>query len=79
MSTFIVKASIFNLEIKDNVTTKKTIKFEPSKDVIKSNENLIIDNNDDFVVVNKEAGISVQGGTKSKKNLIDTKESIINA
>ena len=39
--------------------------------MIKSNENLIIDNNDDFVVVNKEAGISVQGGTKSKKNLID--------
>ena len=62
---------IFNLEIKDNVTTKKTIKFKPSKDVIKSNENLIIDNNDDFIVVNKEAGISVQGGTKSKKNLID--------
>ena len=62
---------IFNLEIKDNVTTKKTIKFEPSKDVIKSNENLIIDNNDDFIVVNKEAGIAVQGGTKSKKNLID--------
>ena len=62
---------IFNLEIKDNVTTKKTIKFEPSKDVIKSNENLIIDNNDDFIVVNKEAGISVQGGTRSKKNLID--------
>ena len=39
--------------------------------MIKSNENLIIDNNDDFIVVNKEAGISVQGGTKSKKNLID--------
>ena len=32
---------------------------------------MIIDNNDDFVVLNKSAGISVQGGTKSKKNLID--------
>ena len=30
-----------------------------------------IDNNKDFVVLNKSAGISVQGGTKSKKNLID--------
>ena len=39
--------------------------------MIKSNENLIIDNNDDFIVLNKSAGISVQGGTKSKKNLID--------
>ena len=35
------------------------------------NENLIIDNNNDFVVINKKAGISVQGGTKSKKNLVD--------
>ena len=32
---------------------------------------MIIDNNDDFVVLNKSSGISVQGGTKSKKNLID--------
>ena len=32
---------------------------------------MIIDNNDNFVVINKSSGISVQGGTKSKKNLID--------
>ena len=50
---------------------KKKIKFEPSNDIIKANENLIIDDNDDFIVLNKSAGISVQGGTKSKKNLID--------
>ena len=39
--------------------------------IIKANEDLIIDNNENFVVLNKSAGISVQGGTKSKKNLID--------
>ena len=32
---------------------------------------MIIDNNNDFIVLNKDSGISVQGGTKSKKNLID--------
>ena len=32
---------------------------------------MIIDDNKDFIVVNKESGIAVQGGTKSKKNLID--------
>ena len=32
---------------------------------------MIIDDNDNFVVLNKSAGISVQGGTKSKKNLVD--------
>ena len=47
------------------------LKFIPTSDVIKENESLIIDNNENFIVVNKKAGISVQGGTKSKKNLID--------
>ena len=31
----------------------------------------MIDNNDDFIVINKKSGVSVQGGTKSKNNLID--------
>ena len=61
---------IFNLDVK-NTIKKDNVKFLPSSDVIKSNEKLIIDNNKNFIAVNKEAGISVQGGTKSKKNLID--------
>ena len=28
---------------------------------------LLIDNNDDFIVINKKAGFASQGGTKSKK------------
>ena len=62
--------SFFNLDFKETIVQKK-IKFEPSKEVIKYNEDLIIDNNDKFVVLNKSSGISVQGGTKSKKNLVD--------
>ena len=62
--------SLFNLDFKETIAQKK-IKFEPSKEVIKFNEDLIIDNNDKFVVLNKSSGISVQGGTKSKKNLVD--------
>ena len=64
------KVEIFNFNFKERIDQKK-IKFDPSNQVIKSNENLIIDNNNDFIVLNKSAGISVQGGTKSKKNLID--------
>ena len=60
----------YNLELKD-LTTKKKYKFIPSNDVIKSNEKLIIDNNENFIVLNKSSGVSVQGGTKSKKNLVD--------
>ncbi len=62
--------SFFNLDFKENIIQKK-IKFEPSKEIIKSNEDQIIDNNENFVVLNKYSGISVQGGTKSKKNLVD--------
>ena len=62
--------NIFNLDFKETITQKK-IKFEPSKEIIKSNEDQIIDNNESFIVLNKSSGISVQGGTKSKKNLVD--------
>ena len=31
----------------------------------------IIENNDNFIVINKPAGIPVQGGTKSFKNIVD--------
>jgi len=61
---------LFNIEFKETVFQKK-IKFNPSKEIIKSNEDLIIDNNENFIVLNKSSGISVQGGTKSKKNLVD--------
>ena len=64
------KIEIFNFKFKENIYQKK-ISFVPSNEVIKSNEELIIDNNEDFIVLNKSAGISVQGGTKSKKNLVD--------
>ena len=57
----------FKFESKDN----KKINYQPSNKVIKEAESLIIDNNDDFIVINKSSGISVQGGTKSKKNLVD--------
>jgi len=62
--------NIFNFEFKEKIINKK-IKFNPTKEIIKENENLIIDDNEDFIVLNKSAGISVQGGTKSKKNLVD--------
>ncbi len=64
------KIALFNINFKENIIQKK-VKFIPSKEIIRSNENQIIDNNDDFIVLNKSSGISVQGGTKSKKNLVD--------
>ena len=64
------KIELFNFDFKEEIIQKK-IKYKPSDEIIKSNEDLIIDNNDNFIVLNKSSGISVQGGTKSKKNLVD--------
>ena len=64
------RIAVFNLNFQHKITNDK-VKFTPSNTTIKENEDLIIDNNDDFIVLNKSSGISVQGGTKSKKNLID--------
>ena len=64
------KIDIFNFRFQEKILQKKIL-FTPSNEIIKANEDLIIDNNDDFIVLNKSAGISVQGGTKSKKNLVD--------
>jgi len=64
------EVNVFDFNIKNQVFDKK-IKYNPSSDIIKENENLVIDDNENFIVVNKNSGISVQGGTKSKKNLID--------
>ena len=61
---------LFNIEFEKKIVQKIT-NFNPSKEVVKSNEDQIIDNNENFIVLNKRAGISVQGGTKSKKNLVD--------
>ena len=64
------RIDFFNFQFRDLLIQPKK-KFLPSNQIIKSNEKLIIDDNDDFVVLNKSSGISVQGGTKSKKNLVD--------
>ena len=63
------KIYFYNFQFTENKKQKN--KFEPSNLIIKENEDDIIDNNDDFIVINKKSGIAVQGGTKSKKNIID--------
>ena len=64
------EVKIYKLNYKFNIYQKKK-KFIPPIKIIKENESLIIENNRDFIAINKEAGVPVQGGTKSKKNIID--------
>ncbi len=64
------KVDFYDISFKERELKIKA-KYIPSKKYLKSNENLIIEDNEDFIVINKKSGVSVQGGTKSKKNLID--------
>ena len=64
------KLIFFNFNFEENSKKKQNL-YRPAKKTIKSNEKQIIENNEDFVVINKDSGISVQGGTRSNKNLID--------
>ena len=64
------KLNIYNLNFEEKIEQQKK-KYNPSNEIIKENEDLIIEDNGNFVVLNKQSGISVQGGTKSKKNIID--------
>ncbi len=46
-------------------------KYKPSKKEVNTYDDYIIENNENFIVINKPSGIAVQSGTKSFKNIID--------
>ena len=49
----------------------KIIKYKPSLKEVDVYDDYIIENNNNFIVINKPAGIAVQSGTKSFRNIID--------
>ena len=65
------KVNFFNFTFEVNKNKETIKKFSPSSKLLKIHENRILENNDDFIVIDKSPGVPVQGGTKSKKNLID--------
>ena len=62
---------VFNFDKIKRKNKTEIKKYKPSEKEKKVYGNFIIENNDNFVVINKPAGIPVQSGTKSFKNIID--------
>ncbi len=60
---------LYNISYKSLLKQKK--KFIPKNTIIKETEKEIIEDNADFIVINKKSGLAVQGGTKVKENLIN--------
>ena len=49
----------------------KKIKYKPSRKEVDVYDDYILENNNNFIVINKPRGIAVQAGTKSFRNIID--------
>ena len=63
---------IFNIE-KITKTEKNLItQYVPSPTERDKYDDFVIENNENFIVINKPTGIAVQSGTKSFKNIVDT-------
>ena len=62
---------IYNISKFKPADKKKKIKYLPKKKEIGAYDDYVIEDNENFIVINKPTGIPVQSGTKSFKNIID--------
>lgn len=62
---------LYNFNFSGQLHKKKSSIYEPTKRDLSFSSNIFIEDNQDFSVINKPAGIAVQIGTKSRKNIID--------
>ena len=65
------KILIKKINFLENKNIKKKQIYSASKKEISTSSSFFIENNENFAVINKPSGISVQSGTKSKRNIID--------
>ena len=62
---------VYNISKFKEIDRIKTLKYKPSNKEVGIYDDYIIENNNNFVVINKPSGIPVQSGTKSFRNIID--------
>ena len=53
------------------IEKEKKIKYIPKKSEVGKYDDYVIEDNENFIVINKPSGIAVQAGTKSFKNIVD--------
>ena len=65
------KVFLYNFNYSAKKHKEKSTIYVPSRKDLASSSDVFIENNENFAVINKPAGIAVQSGTKSLKNIID--------
>ena len=62
---------IYDISKLKPIDKKEKIKYLPKKKEINIYDDYVLEDNENFIVINKPSGIPVQSGTKSFKNIID--------
>ena len=62
---------VYNLNFITSKNKKIKSKYKATKKELSSSSSMFVENNENFVVINKPAGIAVQSGTKSRRNILD--------
>ena len=62
---------IYDISKLKPIDKKEKIKYLPKKKEIGAYDDYVIEDNENFIVINKPIGIPVQSGTKSFKNIVD--------
>ena len=62
---------VFDINKFKPIDNNEKIKYLPKKKEIGSYDKYVLEDNENFIVINKPTGLPVQSGTKSLKNIID--------
>ena len=62
---------VYNFNFTTSKNKKIKSKYKATKKELSSSSSMFVENNENFVVINKPAGIAVQAGTKSRRNILD--------
>ena len=62
---------IYDISKLKPINKEKKIKYKPKKSELGVYDDYVIENNENFIIINKPSGIPVQSGTKSFRNIID--------
>jgi 23S rRNA pseudouridine955/2504/2580 synthase len=63
--------SLYDYKFEIDKNKKVKTSYIPNKKELSFSSKIFVEDNENFAVINKPAGISVQQGTKSKRNIID--------
>ena len=62
---------IYDISKLKPINKEKKIKYKPKKSELGAYDDYVIENNENFIIINKPSGVPVQSGTKSFRNIID--------